>query len=1678
MNPIVNYHLRLNDCSVSTPTIFIYSFENKVVLGGSDPSVKAFIKKNCKLHAERGDYLYGYIDNKIDDVVDSIRNFKVVCGGTVKEVIRSHNIDFVSLASFSVSYLFFKNDVNKLFSFASLLDRLVNDVSKILYGYEDGEDYRVFSSSRKIVVSRIDGDVNVSINSLKIDLEDGKRYVIFATYDESEVDGEVLGVFDNPTDFARFFIETFGDLDGLKMFMDDYDIRNVYPLLISKDLSLIKRQMDVYYKEDHYTKYLSILFPGFNYSLTIRHADLFFLHFIYDFIFNIAKYSDNTDSKDFLGILSSAYKKYIDKIAKGKTNLRYRKSDIMNVIDSLNSVLINDDILYKKILSFFRDNIDKVLDDLHDPSEMDSKHYRHFVRVVNMFKNFLDENMSEADYDFVLSFMKDNIEHVFVYSDNDVRRILSENKLLTYDKEGYLTGIKVLRLSRLISGYIIYLLCVSMSADSIYDLSPDRKSKSVKVYVKEYSSIVAFLSLIDRDRVYGNYLYLSVVLFILSHYLSNKSNIKNNVFYVPVSESKLYEFDVSLIESILSVLSKANVNFKKLDVKSLERYHKSLSNYYPFYGLISSYYDYLNERATFFNLSLFPHQDRAVSKMLEGYISGNDGFILSHSTGSGKTITIAKNMADLINHRRSQGLSTKILFISKNEIIEKVAKEVIYFIPEGYFYIVDSIKDIEEIHNSGKYPDILAISFKMLSLYLSDEVVSNNIRLFDVSPEPETSNEEQESQEEGGFEVTDSITDGSDIHSFIKSKMKKKDNVKSDSMSKVNEQKILDLFYAYNIIYIDEAHYVKNVYVVDSNVNGHSFMSRRYDSAYRLYPDIRKYDMYYIENVSKIAAIMFYAFMEYVSKKYINGVYIPESERKFFVLSTGTVFSNYPHESWVLFYLTGVYFREAQKYSEIQYLADIINFSKLFYKTDYKDYDRFVDAIRSANKNISIDDILELANDHVPWLKDKNTIFKSIVDIMSKNNYLDIYTESDALRDGLLTEPVRKVAKISIKSNLSSISKSNLANINSNYFFIENIDEFLDNVKEVFKIYLKKTRNKTSKGYEIKDTSNRFVKMLNSYIDVNSVNYKNVANIIDIFLEDNSLDIFYKKDLLNVYYNTMRGLPSKLTMKRDNDSIDLDIPYDSDILVTDNILSGKSNISFKLGNFLDSTKKSINVLDSLINSFNYNHLMLSSYDFIQFMYYDMIMKWVKSDNGIVPGTGKSFVVVEHVKWGKYLFYSIAEFIHNIIDSVKNDKAIDLANVIKTCADNYLNAVLANMCLSNLTSINPHFYSFFIRNVSDIINELVNIKAIIESTSIERIGSKDLEEIISSFYKITLYKRNIIFIAALVNNKFEDRSHYIEDYYLSYLYSKYGKEFFNFGRYFNAYFGGLSIKNEKDSMLLLRNISGDKLKIYNQHSTVFDYLKHLGLITDNIYANMFKEIKDIKSKSDTFFSNRNRYFSDLLVSKVFKKGSDSGVGKVKMILSENFMNNKDVRVILSNARSVAEGLNFKGGNVMYILDFGYSIGLLSQIEARINRLGNEVPIEIYYVLSDLNKDYAKMKWLFIKDFLSYFSGFNSKNIYMSFAQDPFDPLSYLTKDSIRKDFSAIKDYLQESKSTVKVGFLSSYSGDKLVFYVNNNKELEEEINNAIPNVIEESMYMSTESSKSDSDSKDEDDIDID
>ncbi|MEM4166818.1 MAG: hypothetical protein QW255_05685, partial [Candidatus Bilamarchaeaceae archaeon] len=303
-----------------------------------------------------------------------------------------------------------------------------------------------------------------------------------------------------------------------------------------------------------------------------------------------------------------------------------------------------------------------------------------------------------------------------------------------------------------------------------------------------------------------------------------------------------------------------------------------------------------------------------------------------------------------------------------------------------------------------------------------------------------------------------------------------------------------------------------------------------------------------------------------------------------------------------------------------------------------------------------------------------------------------------------------------------------------------------------------------------------------------------------------------------------------------------------------------------------------------------------------------------------------------------------------------------------------------------------------------------------------------------------------------------------------------EDFFTFGKYVNAYFGSQAITSEKDSYDLIKNIRPDKKDISKTYSNVFDYAKSIGLINDYVYDILNKSVEKVMGKMIKNFSSRN-YSLDPTLQKIFKRISVTGTGKTKIKLSDNFIKDPNMKLVVANLKAMAEGLNFSGGSAMYMIDYGFGIGYLSQVEARINRLNNRQKIDIFYIISDLQIEMRKVKALFYKDAVSAALGMNTKEIYKTLAVgETINVEDYIARDNLMRVFSASA---VDPNVRYNVAYLSNASGDKIILYTKDYQNIEKAVHERVQQLIEEDNVKTASSEASSSQTQQNaDDIDID
>lgn len=1690
-----NYHLRLYDISVDFPVIVVYNFVDGYILGTNSSTVyNSFgnIHKDC--YHNKG-WHFCYVDfEKTQDLVQLIKSSSHECiaGGPIKDTLKKAGVSLVSLASFAGAVVLSKSINKNLITFAKLVDAILEHV------FTDTEkQYRYFSKSgnKKIVITLVNDKIDIKQmpeNALKLSKDDNS-YLIYATYDEPDIDAEIIATFEHEEDFAAWILENFGDLKSMTRFLDENNISENYPILITKDYNIIEDQISVMLNTKNYViSYVKDMFKDYNYALLGKHSFLF----LFSFVATVAKGIDNSLYENAMS--------YLKEYQSGKSK-KYGKNKIMEVVDKFNLSMLRNETLYKKVYDLISANIDSVVTKIGKPVAGMNKKIESLYKVAVLLSNFVHKNMTPADYDDLISFINEYEPYVLMYSIDDIKaRLEKEHSTIVGDKDSALLSIKALGLAEYLFGYMVFYLIASLHAHTLYDLRLDVKSR-IKVYAKKGKDFGNFMEFMINDKMYGPALSLGIMLYLYDSFV-NKNNsyefINEDVVLSKIPSNLFADTDIEAIFKDLKGMFK-NLNVSYLHVRD---YHDNLMKMLPTYSLINNYYDYINDKFTLYNAVLYPHQEKAMSAIMNSYKRGNDGFILSHSTGSGKSITIAKFIKDVTEHRKLEGHETRVLLVSKGEVLEKLSRELIYYLPESFVYMPNTVQEIKDMIDRNELPDILGISFTLLNHALSDyetEVFQESSASGESSNIAEQGTTEEE--EEDSFieisedlEETESSRDDegvSKLNQAIRSKIskigKKEQSPRVSSRSPINMNSLERLMNYYHIIIVDEAHYIKNAYPVSISVSGSTFLSKNYRTAYGDLPDILPMGYYYVGNSSKIGSIFLFTYLQYANNKYELKT-ITEANRKFFLISTGTVFSNYPHESFLLFFLTGVAFANA---SYSNHFADFIEFAKTIYghyvPNQRKDlisiYDRVINYISENNLDIENEGVLEAFKEISQNIDGLGDIIKQLV----SDYYIDIFSEKDAQSLGLLSKPERKIIKVSSSVLMNESDMQSWAVINENIQYISNYDIILRLAKDIMFQYMRKNKSakksEDGKGIIFTDNSNRFGHSYKKFIDKNSITYRLLTGTIKDFITYNNLESSLYDAIHRTMIGILKGQPVNLNIDVDDTPLEIYSPGESYLVVDDSNPKQVHKVRAKV--LFDNVVSFIDIILKEINKVNYNHSMLNLSTVLPFIMFNTLKTMYDCDRGARTGNGKSFYVLEHVKYAKYFMLTISEFMYNIMKSIERDEYLDVGALVKKVTYNYLTNTLLNVSLNNFTVYLSDSARETINHLlNNIIQSLVNIKGVINTyvANIDDLNDQKLpdisdkitisqvEKIVENVYEIELNRRAFLFVLSLSFNKnIED---IVEDYWMSYLYNTYGEDFFTFGKYVNAYFGSQAITSEKDSYELIKNIRPDKKDIAKTYSNVFDYAKSIGLINDYVYDILNKSVEKVMGKMIKNFSSRN-YSLDPTLQKIFKRISVTGTGKTKIKLSDNFIKDPNMKLVVANLKAMAEGLNFSGGSAMYMIDYGFGIGYLSQVEARINRLNNRQKIDIFYIISDLQIEMRKVKALFYKDAVSAALGMNTKEIYKTLAAgETVNVEDYIARDNLMRVFSASA---VDPSVRYNVAYLSNASGDKIILYTKDYQNIEKAVHERVQQLIEKDDVKTPASDDTSSKTQQNvDDVDID
>jgi hypothetical protein len=1088
---------------------------------------------------------------------------------------------------------------------------------------------------------------------------------------------------------------------------------------------------------------------------------------------------------------------------------------------------------------------------------------------------------------------------------------------------------------------------------------------------------------VKYNELVGPALSLTNVLWLLDFVSQSKITSRNKNINVPVLEQYV-EVSSELYNSIKNDLLKGN-KMKQIRYESIDKYNSYLASTSSFYSFVQIYYNkYVND-LFYTDIKLKEHQAKAVNAIYEGYKRYNDGFLLAHATGTGKTFTISAAINAIINHRLSEGLSTKVLFISKAEIVNKIAQELPYFCSQYRgMHIVKSADEIYRLLDEDFYPDFLGLSFRLISTLTEKKTFID-----------------EETQEE--------IT----VREF----------------QIANLHKLLS---AYDIIVIDEAHNIKNLKLMHID-NYYQILGDRPSNMKVFGVDLSPDYVPMPGGLSKIALGLFTFYISYVKSIASLNPNSYKVARKFFILSSGTVIANWPEDSWIQLYMTGLHkdtllsdfigkdpYEFALKWFMPNLKGKILQYAKHHELIDYiiqnliqsgqviadvgnQTYFRFeknlletVDFSQYQNEGFAKSYIESAQN------------FNRMIELASSKYFLDEYGDLEAYGDGLIPLPQRERIVLRINEEVSKIYRS-----------IKNISEYIDDFQNNVKTFAKSSKHigqvvykRLPEGYK---SSGRGRKPLET--EIGSIDYSNryknvLLNIL--FSKDDDGESLYEK-IMKVASKVVSSTKSKLSAEERMDKIKValiravyELHYE--IQITNNkmvfepvIFSKKMTLSkdvpdtpnYGIDDLPDLLEHkfalgvTLNKINSIVRRmldfyyFSMRSIATAKVPFaMNYVIADILRIWLEIDAGKRLGSGKIIIGSYYMPSATLSAAFVFDFVYNVLyKAMKEQDGINLIDEINNIVAKSVERSIIykyGLDLARLGMPSEDYLSIIlpiIRLSNEAINNILQmIEGVKISDDVMDYPNFNIYSFMESINTLIICSHLITFIRNLGRaNKASARfvesamnDFIFREQYINYeAKDPYGGGFLDFldstvGEY-------ISRRHSYDKVShMLTTPSIDDEYIAKGFS---DYMKSIGIFTDE-YKNMVdaliqRKVAESRTYSQKYFSN------DVMQSiKDMIRKSNVGVTIKKNFLSKRFLHSKSLKIIIANMKSIAEGLDFNNASAIYILEILWSVGLMSQLEARVARVGGaKFPFKIVYVTSDMRNDLRMVNSLITKEFVS-------------------------------------------------------------------------------------------------------------
>lgn len=1580
------------------------------------------------------------------------------------------NFRGISLATFVVSHLLLNDfmgpqDENTKSNFMYLIDKIADFFVAAVHKESNIEKYKYFSEAQNDNTR----DRREQVKKLRKEGADKDYYAVVLTSDKPDEQDIVLGEFNNSLELLQWLLQNKSIKNPLQIYKEyitssqEIGREFIFGLIaeeeVKKTLEFIEEKVEeTIYK---YIRYIIREVPvSFIYYDPIFYINTYFYYKIIEYGKNVDLDELTASYNTYAQVIKETYFTLLEKPGKRPRINHKAHYDFLKIL--LKHYVYDYAAGNKDVYEHITKNMQEILNQNDDESQLDNE-YKVFLFELRLTYDFVTASektklefseekkkiIKEKIYDNIVEYITSNIGLSDVNDMYEVVRtyynmaISDAGKHINYN--GKFDSL-FMKKPELIFPLMLYIVFNNISKKVITNrnrifISGRQKGKRGRAFsyavlsTGEYGDEKGLLiANIINENHYGTKLILDIISFIIKAIYKDPdmTSISYNDAIIPIDRKTALDIANKFYEYVKS-LDRERVSY--LDIEKTNAYHAFLRAKSSTYNAVSLLYDMMHDRKTLLEANLYEHQKNTSDKICAAYSRAikqntSEGFLLSHATGSGKTITIAKSLDCIWD----QTPEAKVLIISKGEIIDKILSEM-PAISKNYreSFVVSSIDEFEAFMQEAKgkglsHHQVIAISFTLLAQITNDRELM--VQIAEELDEEEAENIQTlveqafggESKEEEEDEEEDSAETGNiDIYKEVQIKGSKKRSV--DVMQAVEFIRMFD------VVVVDEAHYIKNLNLMSLDKKAQVTRKRGYSPVSSVF-GVNLHSFGYVAGpgISKVALVLFlskfwnnktiyknlrtntYSGHPHVRDKY-EEIHL-DNKNIFYILSSGTFMANYPHDIWINLYLA---YGNTNEITLAPYDM-AVDFFRAERSGSTVTYTGHIQEVALAMKNNAAENTVEQI---IKSFESK--LFSDLYSKLIAEGYLDVFSEKDATAKGLLKSPEKRIIKYQLREEIESMAR-NIMNFTEEFSKIHdlerNIKDYEDLVKAILLIMKEKENEEKRKrsrvvsgrsnripnvNLEIKGENNTIITsyglslqniLFGGASDAKSGLFANIEEMLRVIAENQEIPY---KELIDAFQKTLYGVSLEITLNdgrkvfiaRDQAQRKLEPSYERLVSTSHGFVlypgvmrvkavGGKQAQSSVMG----AVAKALRALISSVLLRAKDLAVNKTAEIVKTLMTDYINLYVDTHTGKVKGESKIMITSSYIMSSVFIYFAFAELCYVMFVAPQKEKVV-LTDKIKEISNRILelsigyNAALSmhrgtgldayqylKVIMPIISAINRTYESF----QKNVIDNIILTDGQIDTSSVTTTTFIKTVQFISdnlALYRILKY---IFAFSRLTKAEHEKR---IMDkmiyYWANTMYHLYGSRFFEeTDKYVQGYIGTI-VQGDVEGLRtkFIHFVDASKIDSEIKNKGFLDYLVGQKIIPLQMKYNIIEKIKN-----KAFSSNKDKLEQKMysIIDKLLEyKGR--GTSYVKNRISELFSEVPDLKVVVANMKAVAEGLNFSNASALYLLDLPWQSGLLSQIEARVNRANSKYDMTINYIVSDLEHEVMRTYYVGAKDIMA-------------------------------------------------------------------------------------------------------------